>query len=72
MRSAHVTLLRATNPRSETGFFVPGLGYNPLALPRAADLEAANAVAYLGPIAARLRASGVETERAPLSDEPRT
>ena len=57
----NVTLLRATNPRSETGFFVPGLGYNPLALPRAADLEAANAVAYLGPIAARLRASGVET-----------
>jgi len=59
--SANVTLLRATNPRDETGFFVPGLGYNPLALPRAADLEAANAVAYLEPIAARLRASGVET-----------
>ena len=68
---ANVTLLRATNPRSDTGSF-PGLGYNPLALPRAADLEAANAVAYLERIAARLRASGVETERAPLLDEPRT
>jgi universal stress protein A len=59
--SANVTLLRVTNPRSETGFFVPGLGYNPLALPQAADLEAANAMAYLEPIAARLRASGLET-----------
>jgi nucleotide-binding universal stress UspA family protein len=59
--SANVTLLRVTNPRSETGFFVPGLGYNPLALPQAADLEAANAMAYLEPIAARLRASGVDT-----------
>jgi nucleotide-binding universal stress UspA family protein len=59
--SAYVTLLRATNPRSEIGVSVPGLGYNPLASPQAADLEAANAMAYLEPIAARLRASGLET-----------
>jgi nucleotide-binding universal stress UspA family protein len=61
--SASVTLLRATNPPGATRdpFFVPGLGYDPLALPRAADLETDRAVAYLEPSAARLRASGVET-----------
>jgi nucleotide-binding universal stress UspA family protein len=69
--SASVTLLQAIDPASAThGFFVPGLGYDPLALSRAADHQANEASKYLESIASDFRALGVETRTITPSAPP--
>jgi hypothetical protein len=70
--SAYVTLpIARDQPRSETGVFVPGLGYNPLAL-RKRPISKQPMLWRISSRSPRVcECRGSRRERAPLSDEPR-